>query len=62
MKASEALLRCIASVGGTIDSTQLDVWLGQLLKAGLIRKGEAPFTYTLTDTAKGFLQKKGVQI
>ena len=62
MKASEALLRCIASVGGTISGTQLDEWLGQLLKAGLIQKGTQPFTYELTDTAKGFLKKKGVTL
>lgn len=62
MKASEALLRCIAAAGGTIDAVQLDLWLQQLLKANLIQKGEAPFTYELTDTAKGFLQKKGVSI
>jgi hypothetical protein len=62
MKGSEALLRAIAAAGGTIDAEQFDIWLGQLLKAGLIQKGEAPFTYELTAAAKGFLRKKGVDV
>lgn len=62
MKSSEALLRAIAANGGKLEPCQLDDWLGQLLKAGLIKKGELPFTYELTDTAKGFLQKKGVTL
>lgn len=62
MKASEALLRAIASNGGKLQPAQLDDWLTQLLKAGLIKKGEAPFTYELTSTAKVFLQKKGVAL
>lgn len=62
MKGSEALLRCIAANGGTIAAEQFDLWLGQLLKAGLIRKGAQPFTYELTDASKLFLQKKGVSL
>lgn len=62
MKGSEALLRAIAANGGMLGPAQLDEWLGQLLKAGLITKGEAPFTYELTAAARGFLQKKGVNI
>lgn len=61
MKASEALLRCIAAEGGTIDATQLDVWLGKLYEAGLLEKGDN-FTWKLTDQAKNFLRKKGVTI
>jgi hypothetical protein len=62
MKSSEALLRAIAANGGQLGPAQLDDWLGQLLKAGLIKKSEAPFTYELTSTAKGFLLKKGVDV
>lgn len=62
MKSSEAILRAIAANGGSLGPAQLDEWLGQLFKAGLIEKGEDPFTYNLTDTAKGFLLKKGVTV
>ncbi|XJZ25967.1 hypothetical protein ACF5W4_11195 [Bacillota bacterium Lsc_1132] len=61
MKASEALLRAIASEGGQIDGPKMDEWLGQLLKAGLLEK--APdFKYKLTEPAVRFLQKKGVNV
>lgn len=62
MKSSEALLRAIAANGGRLGPAQLDEWLKQLLKAGLVQKGAQPFTYELTETAKGFLQKKGVVV
>jgi len=61
MKGSEALLRAIAAAGGTIEGAQLDVWLSQLVKADLV-KIAPDFTYELTETAKIFLRKKGVEI
>lgn len=61
MKGSEALLRAIASEGGTIDGTQLDVWLGKLHKAGFLEKGDN-FTWVLSDKAKTFLKSKGVNV
>jgi hypothetical protein len=61
VKASEALLRCIANEGGTIDGPQVDVWLGQLHKAGFLEKGPN-FTWVLSDKAKVFLKQKGVTV
>jgi len=61
MKGSEAILRAIANEGGTIDAFRLEEWIVMLLKAGLIEKGER-FTYHLTEPAKQFLRKKGVEI
>lgn len=61
MKASEALLRAIASEGGQIDGPTMDAWLGKLLKAGFIEK--APdFSYKLTDSAVKWLGTKGVEV
>ncbi|WP_433958558.1 hypothetical protein [Cytobacillus horneckiae] len=59
MKSSEAMLRAIAANSGKLGPAQVDEWLEQLLKAGLIKKGDQPFTYELTETAQNFLRKKG---
>lgn len=61
MKASEALLRCIAAEGGTIDGTRPQEWIGKLYEAGLLEKGDN-FTWKLTDQAKDFLRRKGVEV
>jgi DNA-binding PadR family transcriptional regulator len=61
MKASEALLRAIASEGGQVSSPTIDDWLGKLLKAGFLTK--APdFSYKLTDSAVKWLATKGVKV
>lgn len=66
MKGSEALLRAIASVGAGIPAVRLDDWMSQLLKAGFIkretRNDEYVFHYELTEKAKIFLRKKGVDV
>lgn len=66
MKGSEALLRAIASAGGEIPATQLDVWMGKLVDSKFVSKevrddGEV-FYYSLTEKSKLFLRKKGVKV
>jgi hypothetical protein len=61
MKGSEALLRAIAAAGGTIEAAQFDVWLGQLVEANLVKTAPG-FKYELTEPAKEFLRKKGVNV
>ncbi|PEL75448.1 hypothetical protein CN603_13005 [Bacillus toyonensis] len=52
-------------VGGEIPATQFDTWLGQLSQLGLLEpvtKGdEQVYYYRLTDNARQFLAKKGVE-
>lgn len=66
MKGSEALLRAIANEGCSIPSIQFDIWITQLIKAGLldkeVRDDKNLFHYKLTKKAKVFLRKKGVTI
>lgn len=66
MKASEALLRAIASNGNEIPAVQLDQWFGELEKARLITRvikdDKNVFYWKLTDAAIAFLKKKGVEI
>lgn len=66
MTGSEALLRAIANVGESVPAIQFDLWISQLLKAGLlekeIREDSEVFHYKLTEKSKIFLRKKGVDI
>jgi len=66
MKGSEALLRAIANVGESIPAIQFDLWISQLLKAELLeketREDNDVFHYRLSEKAKVFLRKKGVEI
>ncbi|WP_142311579.1 hypothetical protein [Bacillus toyonensis] len=65
MKDSDAILRAMHLVGGEIPATQFDTWLGQLSQLGLLEpvtKGdEQVYYYRLTDNARQFLAKKGVE-
>ncbi|MEC5305261.1 hypothetical protein [Bacillus thuringiensis] len=65
MKGSEAILRAMHHVGGEIPATQFDTWLGKLSQLGLLEQvtkdDEHVYYYRLTDSARQFLVKKGVE-
>jgi DNA-binding PadR family transcriptional regulator len=67
MKISEALLYSLREAGCSVQHTQFQVWLGQLMKSGFIdtqlrpgKDGVEEVYYVLTDKAKDHLKGKGI--